>query len=509
MQQHRPTNAPSRVYLPAACAALALLIPACHSTVPSERLRSDFQLPVPSAAHSAPSSQRLSRDRQSERYALSARSLIPIAFNLQPDIKSSYQRFKSEEARYDFFVVSRDSLTPTVRSSNQVGELRDLAGVTRDRNHTVEVGIEKLFFDTTELNVGVGYQTDIENDDVGNFPFLSADLRYPLWASREKLERTSEEIFRRNELNDAQLAYIDQVRSRIQRALFTYYKVTDLARRIGYASSWLSDLEDLKLRLDTIQGRDLETDRHRIDAEITKVAAELRNTTGRHQVDTARLKATCGISLYATLEILIEPFNPFVGNSHDELFRMSIATDPEILTLKNEVRNSEVQLDLARRGQWDIALLLAGRSSLEGRGELDRNSDWALSFGLEVSHVDPRVTDSLIRQAQARIQRFNEAIAARENTIFVDTLEPLIRIDTLGQSRDELTRNLPRFEDDYRTGLRQYVAGGLNIDDLLTRRETLFEQQSETSDLTTIIGFNVAELCTATGKYFDLINVDH
>ncbi len=487
-------------------AMVALLLGfGCDSTLPSERISNNFQLPIPASSRSAPSEERLSRERSDEAYRLSARSLIPIAFNLQPDIKSSFQRFKSEEARYDFFVVSRDSLTPTLRSSNSAGEFREDDIATRDRTHTVEIGVEKLFFDTTSLNMGVGYESDIENDDAGNVPFVSADLRYPLWASREKLERTSEEIFRRNELNDAQLSYIQQVRSRLQRAIFTFEEVTNLRRRVDHARRWREDLDALRSRIEDTQGANVASDLRRCEAERSRVNSELRNAKGRLEVDTARLKAACGIPLYAEVEIVLDPFNPFVGKTHEELFRMSIETDPEILTLRNEVRNSEVQLDLARRGRWDIALLLAGRTSIEGRGRSDGDSDWSVSVGLEVSQVDARVTRSLIRQAQARIARFTEAIAARENDIFVDTLEPLVRIDTLGASRTELTENLSRFEEDYRTGLGEYFGGQLNIDDLLIRRETLWEQERETSRLTMVVGFNVAELCTATGKFFEIL----
>ena len=185
---------------------------------------------------------------------------------------------------------------------------------------------------------------------------------------------------------------------------------------------------------------------------------------------------------------------------------MSIDTDPEILTLRNEVRNAEVQLDLARRGQWDVALLLGGESALEGGGESNTISDWSVNVGFEVSRVDHRVTDSLTRQAQANILRFSEAIAARENDIFVDTLEPIIRIETLGASRDELRANLPRFEADYQTGMDDYFAGTLNIDDLLKRRETLWNQQDEVARLTRLVGANVAELCSATGKFFELLD---
>jgi outer membrane protein TolC len=274
-------------------------------------------------------------------------------------------------------------------------------------------------------------------------------------------------------------------------------------------SQWRDDLQQLLQRIDALPGRDVTGDRSRIEAEIASVSAEVRNTAGRREIELARLKSRCGIAFHASVELADEPFNPFEDMSHEEMLRQSIETDPEIATLENSRRNAEAQLDLARRGQWDISLLFDAESSLEGRGEADGDSDWSVMTGLEIGKVDTRVTNSLIRQAQSRINQFTQAIASRENEIFVDTLEPFIRLDTLSASRQQLIDNLPRFEADYQTGLQEYLNGKLNIDDLLKRREKLFEQQDEIADLTFLLGANVTELCAATGKFFDLINNDN
>ncbi len=492
-------------YLYHAVSVLAA-VPACDSTMPSARLQSDVTLPIPSAAFAVPTADRFLPDRHGETYRLSARSLIPIAFNGQPDIKSSLHRFKSEEARYDFFYTSRDSLTPRLRTMNTFSGFREDDTVTRERSHTVELGVEKRFFDTTELNVALGLRADALDEAIGNRPFISANLRYPLWASREKLERTSEEIFWRNQVDDALLGYIQTVRSQLQFTLFRFYEVVDLRRRVGHAARWREDLGLLLARLDAVADRDLTSDKSRIEAESTTVSAEVRNLKGRYDVEFERLKAACGLPFHANIEIVDEPFNPFEGLGHDELFRLSIETDPEIATLRNAVRNAEVQLDLARRGRWDLALLLDATSNLEGGGEHEGVSDWLVSVGFDVSAVDARVTGSLIRQAEANIARFSQSIAARENAIFVDTFEPLIRMETLGESRRELLTNLPRYQADYDSGVTEYLGGDLNIDDLLKRRENLYDQDREIARLTFLVGANVAELCAATGKFFELLD---
>ena len=46
----------------------------------------------------------------------------------------------------------------------------------------------------------------------------------------------------------------------------------------------------------------------------------------------------------------------------------------------------------------------------------------------------------------------------------------------------------------------------INPDDLLIRRENLFNQQQEVSQLTFLLAVNVAELLSATGKFFELLD---
>lgn len=494
-------------------AFVAVVLPAvcgCAGAVPSKVNQRAVNLPAPQSALDVAPAKRLTPEGGGEQFHITPRRLISIAFELQPDIKSSYQRYQSEEARYDFFYATLDALTPQLSVSNRMGESRDSddEDVSRERGHVATVGVEKLFFDTTRMNVAAGYEADEFDEAEGYRPFVSASVRYPLWASREKLERTSEDIFRRNELNDVQLAYIQEVRLRIQDALFRFHDVIMKKRDIEYQTRWRDDMRALLDEVQGIRDREVTTDRLRVEAELSRVTAALRNQTGRYDIDLQRFKASCGIPFYAEATLDDEPFNPFTEGDHATWMRLSIETDPEIATLRNEVQNAQVQLDLARRGRWDVALLMDGRSSLEGRGENDGESDWSVSMGFELSQVDPRVTESLARQAQGRINRFQQAIVSRENAIFVDTLEPLVRLDTIGQSREELIANLPKYEDDYRTGLAEYVAGRLNIDDLLKRRSTWYEQELLVAEHTFLIGANVAELCAATGKFFEYLGED-
>ncbi|MHC5112076.1 MAG: TolC family protein, partial [Planctomycetota bacterium] len=462
-------------------------------------------MPIPQSVTTPPGPERLRDDKNGGEYVITPRNLIGLAFNFQPDVRSSFQRYKSEEASYDFFYSSNDAVTPRMRLDNVFGEDRANEMVDRTRDHTVAFSVEKQFFDTTRMDVSAGYRNESLNDDFGNQPFVATSVRYPLAASRERLIRTSEDIFRQNELSDAQLLYIQTVRQRLQSAMFSFYNVRNLFRQVNHLGEWLADLKSLRERFGPPNGNMPAEDLRRLVAEIEKVDSNYRIQEGRYQIDVARFKDALGLPFNVVLDFRDEPFNPFVGADHGELMQLSIETDPEIATLRNSMQNAQVQLDLARRGTWDIALLLNAESNIEGRGRYQGESDWIASLGLDVSHVDPRVTQSLSRQAQANIWRFEQAIAARENTIYVDTLEPLVRIETVGTSRDQLQASLPDYVRDYDAGVTAYEGRNLNIDDLLRRRENVYDQQIEISRLEFLVGANVAELCAATGKFFELL----
>ena len=90
-------------HLPSIYPFILVLLSACESTMPSARLHSEVDLPVPASASALLKPDRFERTDSGESYRLTPRSLIITAFNRRPQIKSSFHRFKSEEARYDFF----------------------------------------------------------------------------------------------------------------------------------------------------------------------------------------------------------------------------------------------------------------------------------------------------------------------------------------------------------------------------------------------------------------------
>jgi len=489
--------------------------------LPSQRVESGVAMPVPRGgaagdiaatsmpAATQPSDEQMPAPSASAHYVLDPLRVINLAFNNQPAIKQRYQSFKAEEARYDFFYTSRDSLTPGMRVFNRLAGERDpIDGQYRDREHVAELFVEKRFFNTSRLSFSTGYRVTGEQwtGEQANHPFVAGSLRYPLSASREALQRASEEIVRQNDLNDAKLEYLETVRTRLLWALFDYYGTIDVRDRLEMTRRWLHDLRTMTVEIREVTDRDVESDLQRVQAEVASVEADWRDLSGRLEVRLDELKSAIGLSFDSTLEVIEAPFNPFAGVSRERLLELSLATDPEIATLRNAVRNAQAQLDLARRGKWDAALIFSGESALEGDQGDQGRSYWQVSASVELRRVDERVTRSLERESLANIERSQQAIRARENNIYVGTLDPMIRMKTLTLNIKHLTGNLQRFQRNYEEGLARYRQGELNIDDLLSRRQELFHQQEEIINTKRRVGDAVAQLCSATGTFFDLIN---
>lgn len=503
----------------AACLSGPLLA-GCQSPMPSERLASALTLPAPGGHYLPPATAPASRPSPTQPAVATAKpttapatvlrlsplSVIHLAFNHQPFIKQRYQAFKAEEARYDFFYTSRDSFTPGIRISTDLQGTRSPDEQQRDRQHVVELVMEKRFFNTSRLSFNAGYKVTGQQwtGAQANHPFLSATLRYPLWGSRQALQRASEQIERQNDVNDAQLRYLEAVRWRLQWALASFYETIELRERVKLLDRWLDDLRDLTAKVQATN-RNPTADLRRIQAEITSVQARRRELQGRYEIELGALKANIGLPFDCRLELIEEPFNPFAGLSLRELVRLSVTTDPEIATHRNAIRDAQAQLELARRGKWDTALLLSGESQIEGSQDDQGQSEWSVSAALEFRAVDRRVTTSLEREALASIKRAQQAIRARRNDIYVGALAPLTRMRTLTTNIEQLTANLDRYVRDYNTGLAEYARGKLNIDDLLTRRANLFEQQQAIIESKKRFGVSVARLCAATGKFFELL----
>jgi len=496
-------------FQPRTALGLVLVLPMLTGCAASSGISvNGLSVPVPSdlaeKSRYAPPGKYLPRGEA--KCVLTPLSVIRLTFERNPQIKRAYLNYAAEQARYDYIVATWTSLTPGFSISAGTDQSLDPDDeVSRTHSQEAKVFMDQNFLNTSRLRLSANLHNEEDDGLHASHPSISASLRYPLWGSREALARSSEQIFQQNRVNDAQLGYVQTVRWRLRLALAIYFGAVQLRQRADVAREMLEDLRSIAERIRAEGGPSAASDLQRLESEMTSVGTQVRNLQSRYQIELESLKAAIGLPFYVDLELVEEPFDPFGEVDREKLLQLSMQTDPEIATLKNAIKNAQVQLALARKGRLDIALLLSGSMDMRGTGQWTGKENWKADAGLEVRFVDSRVSDSLEREAAATVARFQQAMLARRNDIHVGTIEPLIQAQTLKSNIEDIRRNIDRYKNDYQTGLEAYFKGQMNIDDLIQRRRNLFNEKQDLILSKSRLGQRMADLASATGKFFELL----
>jgi outer membrane protein TolC len=473
--------------------------------------RSDYDLFVPLAnrpagaevAQPLPSLEELSAT--TAPLALDAVRVIRLTHAYYPYIKENYENKMSKEAHYDFFIANLSAVSYGARVSGYKDVIDNRWSHSRVYGWGPELYIEKKFFNSGEASLNVRYNYDNVDGEFGSGTQVGAYLQYPLFASREALERESEKIFWRNELNDANLEYFRSVRDSINSALDAYFQTLEYQERIEYSKLYVADLHALHQRMLNTNDPAIIKDCDKVLAKITSEQAEQQTLIGWFNIDAQELKSHMGVPFECPIVMQIEEFNPFSGKSQDELVRVSLQTDPEIKLLRNAILSAEAELNLARRGKWDTSFFLSGDKTLGGAGSEEGEQGYSIGAGINMRHIDPRITKSMEREAQADIRRYQSSIKSRENEIFVDTIDAIVNMKAYGNKFRTLIENLPRYRSDYETGLALYFDHKITTDELLKKRDDYYEQQRIIADSRESYFSKIADLCASTAQYLEYL----
>ncbi len=422
-----------------------------------------------------------------------------------PYIKENYENKLSKEARYDFFMASLSAVSYGARIAGHKDVTHNRWSHSREYGWGPELYVEKKFFNSGDASLNVRYDYENVDGEFGSETQVGAYLEYPLFASREALERESEKIFWRNELNDANLEYFRSVRESINGALDTYFQSLEYQERIEYSKAYVADLRALHQQMLNTNDPAIMKDCDKVLAKITSEQAEQETLVGWFNIDVQDLKSHIGLPFECPIVMQIEEFNPFSGRSQDELVRISLETDPEIKVLRNAILSAEAELNLARRGKWDTSFFLRGEKTLGGAGSSEGEHGYSIGAGINIRHIDPRITKSMEREAQADIRRYQNSIKSRENEIFVDTVESTVNIEAYGNKFRTLIENLPRYRSDYEAGVTSYFNRQTTIDELLKKRDDYYEQERVIADARESYFSKIADLCASTAQYLEYL----
>lgn len=499
-----------RCHLRALLALLAILPAGCKA--PAGEPSNGVGLPIPPGLHGQgrlfatatrpAESKHFSAEQK--RIDLSPIKVIHLTFDLSPQIRAAYLRYAGEKARYDYIIATWTSTTPGASIGPGWHRGLDVTDtITNNQTQRVEAFVERNFLDTSRLRAFAGGVNEDASDTHAFHPTAGGLLRFPLWGSREALQRSSEQIFQQTRVNDAQLEYVRQVRQQLRDTTTTFFAVLSIGQRVEARQQQIDDLRGIQQRAG-ISGKP-PADLQRLQAELVSASTELRSQQSNYAVEMAWMISTMGLPRDLDVRLLEGPFNPFDDTAPEQLLAMSMRADPEIATLTNAIKDSQVLLALARKGRLDVAMNLGAAADFRGSGEWAGQTQYQATALLSVGFIDQRLSTSLAREASANIWQYENAIQRRRNEVYVDATEPLIRIRALTKSIPDRQRNVERYQRDFDAAVQDYFVGRMDIDDLIRRRQDMLDEEFQLTYGKSDLGGMMVSLAAATGKFFELL----
>ena len=236
--------------------------------------------------------------------------VIFLTFENSREIKVSYFKYAAEKARYDYILATWTSTTPGFSFGPTWDRLKDAQD--NRTNHFTQMGmvfLDQNFQDTSQLHL----YGNILNEDFGDahaaHPSVGGNFRFPLWGSREALQRSSEQIFQQNRVNDAQLEYVKDVRDELKWCQFFYFECMGIQLRVAANRRMVEDLQQIQQRM--TQTVSPEPDRQRLAAAISTSVTDMRNRQSNFDVEVHMLKRSVGLPMDLELSIADELINPF------------------------------------------------------------------------------------------------------------------------------------------------------------------------------------------------------
>jgi len=439
-------------------------------------------------------------------------SIIRMTF--QNNLNIAIERFDLEgaELSYERFIRSRSSFTPFIldTSISQSEEREWQNGVrTRERRYTggVSVGMEKEFFDGTNIGVEAGVTG---NDNPGGqtaSPYVEMGMRMPLIGSITRLERTIDRTFEETELFRAWLSFISGARNTIAGSLRTY---VFLQRNLERQRLNEIELEELRALLGNPALADRPNDRAQIESEILDLQSDQAGLEG--QLENNRLNLLDNIGLDAlpmeqVARLEVSPDNlygeEYLTRPIQDVIDEAFANDIEIQVLEIRRSNEELELDLALRGKWDISGRLSGSYDFKRRGDDPREpSGYRVGLGISVQRNDPRLLDLSVRQSRADIGQLDAQIEDRNRELTSEIRQNLNNASSSRRVIQDLAVSVQSRRALYDQEIAEFLAGEDSVENLLQAHNQYHQAESELVGEIFDFYQTALELDEASGRFF-------
>ena len=250
--------------------------------------------------------------------------------------------------------------------------------------------------------------------------------------------------------------YYQRIRRQISNALGNLAWTQSNYDACMYLASHRADLEALADVISSIEGRDTYADAEQLAATLASACAECDSARMNFEIASEYLINIIGLPFDTSVNVSSADFDPFKGETQAGLEAIALETDEEIKTLLNSVRSAQSELDLARKGKWDTTLSLDARRDFAGSGDADGEASYFLSAGIEITHIDNRISRSLEAIALANIREYKNAIISRKREIHTNIVDSYKNLVGRMAEVEARAQNLSRYRDDYAKGIDLY-----------------------------------------------------
>ena len=440
---------------------------------------------------------------------LNATSMIHIVYRDNPDVQIA--RFSLEAAEYQFKDFERDlsQFTPLLARSSIEREER-----SPDENqfYHMQVGMEKEFFNGSSVFAGVGHQGEFGDNSDGTSNALELDVQFPVFGSNTTLRRITQRSREENELYNARLEYIDEVRYAIQQAQENYFWLLTCWERYDLYNRCVADYEDL---LKTPQVISHSSGHRQVEGEIQALQSEILNQKRYIDSFLFDLQLSVGVEKLELAQLSrMNLFSPnyygksYIAAKREALVKKAEENDIRIRVLENAKRNSEEKKRLAEKGKWDIFVDLFGQYDLEGRRDLKDDDGYSVSIGFRLKRIDSTLLGYSLRRAEAEIKKYEAEIRAQQ-------LQTLNRIDkewlqakSRRQQCDELAASVLSRREVFEQKRKNFLNDAESIDNLIQARKNLLETELDRINILGEYHETITELDYACGVYFAQLGIN-
>ena len=436
-------------------------------------------------------------------------SLMQLVFDENPEVVSARYALEVAEFQFKDFVRNLSQFTPFLSRSLIT---RNQRRYEEEQVYSTRVGMEKEFFDGSSVSPGFGHHGNFGDPESGTGQFLDTDITFPLFGSNTTLRRITSLSREENELFNARLEYVDEIRDNIRNAHYHYFDLLTIkenrARRIEC-------IEDYKGFLTISRAESNPVERHQIETAIQSEGADIIRfeETLNHILILLRFsigRSELSISQVNSFDLYSEDYygKSYLSRTVEQLLAEADRNDINIKVLKNAKESSVEKKRLAEEGKWDVFVDLNGRYDINGDGSLRDDNGYLMGAGLRATKIDPVLLGYSLGRAVAEINEYDALIREQhlqiKNQIDRDWFMAINR----RKQYEELLESVQSKRRVYLQKRKDYAEGKETIDNLIDYRKQLVNTQISLVQTLRIFYWSIVRLDHACGVYYTKLGIN-